>query len=52
MRDQVARLAPADARAQLRRLPVERCAAGTPPDAALPQDMRALVKAAGLITAF
>ncbi|GAA3368168.1 hypothetical protein GCM10020367_05420 [Streptomyces sannanensis] len=46
--DLVARLAPADAWAQFRRLLVERCAAGMPPYAALPQDVRALVKAAGL----
>jgi hypothetical protein len=44
----VARLAPADAWEQFRRLLVERCAAGMPPYAALPQDVRALVKAAGL----
>ncbi|MFD9425598.1 MULTISPECIES: hypothetical protein [unclassified Streptomyces] len=48
VRDLVARLAPADAWAQFRRLLVERCAAGVPPYAALPQDVRALVKAAGL----
>ncbi|MFE6186399.1 hypothetical protein ACFQ6U_18450 [Streptomyces sp. NPDC056465] len=48
VRDLVARLAPADAWAQYRRLLVERCAAGMPPYAALPQDVRALVKAAGL----
>ncbi|MFG3136402.1 hypothetical protein ACGFZA_09270 [Streptomyces sp. NPDC048211] len=48
VRDLVARLAPADAWAQFRRLLVERCAAGMPPYAALPQDVRALVKAAGL----
>lgn len=48
MRDLVARLAPVDAWAQFRRLLVERCAAGMPPYAALPQDVRALVKAAGL----
>ncbi|MEU1277160.1 hypothetical protein [Streptomyces sp. NPDC005805] len=48
VRDLVARLAPADAWAQFRRLLIERCAAGMPPYAALPQDVRALVKAAGL----
>lgn len=48
VRDLVARLDPADAWAQFRRLLVERCAAGMPPYAALPQDVRALVKAAGL----
>lgn len=48
VRDLVARLAPVDAWAQFRRLLVERCAAGMPPYAALPQDVRALVKAAGL----
>ncbi|ARI51128.1 hypothetical protein A6E92_02470 [Streptomyces sp. S8] len=48
VRDLAARLDPADAWAQFRRLLVERCAAGMPPYAALPQDVRALVKAAGL----
>ncbi|WP_299534204.1 hypothetical protein [uncultured Streptomyces sp.] len=48
VRDLVARLEPAYAWAQFRRLLVERCAAGMPPYAALPQDVRALVKAAGL----
>ncbi|CAM5483755.1 hypothetical protein GCM10010329_67830 [Streptomyces spiroverticillatus] len=48
VRDLAARLEPADAWAQFRRLLVERCAAGMPPYAALPQDVRALVKAAGL----
>ncbi|MEV3934125.1 hypothetical protein [Streptomyces sp. NPDC049944] len=48
VRDLVARLAPLDAWAQFRRLLVERCAAGMPPYAALPQDVRALVKATGL----
>ncbi|MCX5402346.1 hypothetical protein [Streptomyces sp. NBC_00102] len=48
VRDLVARLEPADAWAQFRRLLVERCAAGMPPYAALPQDVRTLVKAAGL----
>ncbi|MFF0739094.1 hypothetical protein ACFYVL_01730 [Streptomyces sp. NPDC004111] len=48
VRDLAARLEPVDAWAQFRRLLVERCAAGMPPYAALPQDVRALVKAAGL----
>ncbi|MEU3601258.1 hypothetical protein ABZ714_21445 [Streptomyces sp. NPDC006798] len=48
VRDLAARLAPADAWAQFRRLLVERCGAGMPPYAALPQDVRALVKEAGL----
>ncbi|MFI0976136.1 hypothetical protein ACH4SP_03800 [Streptomyces sp. NPDC021093] len=48
VRDLAARLEPADAWAQFRRLLVERCAAGMPPYAALPQDVRALVKGAGL----
>ncbi|MFI5801281.1 hypothetical protein [Streptomyces sp. NPDC051561] len=48
VRDLAARLEPADAWAQFRRLLVERCAAGVPPYAALPQDVRTLVKAAGL----
>ncbi|MFF5771876.1 hypothetical protein ACFY8V_20145 [Streptomyces californicus] len=48
VRDLVARLAPEDAWSQFRRLLVERCAAGMPPYAALPQDVRTLVKAAGL----
>ncbi|MFF9205443.1 hypothetical protein ACF1AE_27210 [Streptomyces sp. NPDC014986] len=43
-----ARLAPAEAWAQFRQLTVERCAAGMPPYASLPQDARALIKAAGL----
>ncbi|MDT0397872.1 hypothetical protein [Streptomyces edwardsiae] len=43
-----ARLTPADAWAQFRQLTVERCAAGMPPYASLPQDARALIKAAGL----
>ncbi|MGW5399163.1 hypothetical protein [Streptomyces sp. NPDC003952] len=42
------RLDPAEAWAQFRRLAVERCGAGMAPYAALPQDARALVKAAGL----
>ncbi|MFD3515712.1 hypothetical protein [Streptomyces sp. NPDC058657] len=48
VRDLAVRLEPADAWVQFRRLLVERCAAGMPPYAALPQDVRALVKAAGL----
>ncbi|MCK8678395.1 hypothetical protein [Streptomyces lichenis] len=48
VRDLVARLAPVDAWTQFRRLLVERCAAGMPPYAALPQDVRALAKAAAL----
>lgn len=48
VRDLVARLAPLDAWAQFRRLLVERCAAGMPPYAALPQDVRALIKTTGL----
>ncbi|WP_240926434.1 hypothetical protein [Streptomyces sp. JB150] len=43
-----ARLSPAEAWAQFRQLTVERCAAGMPPYASLPQDARALIKAAGL----
>ncbi|MGW4277798.1 hypothetical protein ACWEGQ_36970, partial [Streptomyces seoulensis] len=43
-----ARLDPARAWAQFRQLTVERCAAGMPPYASLPQDARALIKAAGL----
>ncbi|MFI8089409.1 hypothetical protein ACIF9R_13995 [Streptomyces sp. NPDC086080] len=43
-----ARLAPAEAWAQFRQLTVERCAAGMPPYASLPQDARALIKASGL----
>jgi hypothetical protein len=42
------RLSPADAWAQFRQLTVERCAAGMPPYASLPQDARGLIKAAGL----
>lgn len=42
------RLDPAEAWAQFRQLAVERCAAGMPPYAALPQDARGLIKAAGL----
>ncbi|HEX5568771.1 MAG TPA: hypothetical protein VFY14_17910 [Streptomyces sp.] len=43
-----ARLAPAEAWSQFRQLTVERCAAGMPPYASLPQDARALIRAAGL----
>ncbi|CAL9349815.1 hypothetical protein SUDANB176_00450 [Streptomyces sp. enrichment culture] len=43
-----ARLTPAEAWTQFRQLTVERCAAGMPPYASLPQDARALIKAAGL----
>ncbi|MFJ4623696.1 hypothetical protein [Streptomyces sp. NPDC088812] len=43
-----ARLSPADAWTQFRQLTVERCAAGMPPYASLPQDARGLIKAAGL----
>ncbi|WP_018546423.1 hypothetical protein [Streptomyces sp. LaPpAH-108] len=42
------RLDPAAAWAQFRQLTVERCAAGMPPYASLPQDARGLIKAAGL----
>ncbi|MFF3850308.1 hypothetical protein [Streptomyces sp. NPDC002328] len=42
------RLSPAEAWAQFRQLTVERCAAGMPPYASLPQDARGLIKAAGL----
>jgi hypothetical protein len=43
-----ARLTPAEAWAQFRQLTVERCAAGMPPYASLPQDARGLIRAAGL----
>lgn len=43
-----ARLHAAEAWAQFRQLTVERCAAGMPPYASLPQDARGLIKAAGL----
>ncbi|MFI7500800.1 hypothetical protein ACIBVL_20315 [Streptomyces sp. NPDC049687] len=43
-----ARLSPAEAWAQFRQLTVERCAAGMPPYASLPQDARGLIKAAKL----
>ncbi|MEV5731041.1 hypothetical protein AB0N50_35455 [Streptomyces pharetrae] len=48
VKDLSARLSPAEAWAQYRQLTVERCAAGMPPYASLPQDARALIKAAGL----
>ncbi|MFF3937225.1 hypothetical protein [Streptomyces phaeofaciens] len=43
-----ARLDPAQAWAQFRQLTVERCAAGMPPYASLPQDARGLIRAAKL----
>ncbi|MFF6998217.1 hypothetical protein ACFY93_25100 [Streptomyces sp. NPDC008313] len=43
-----ARLSPAAAWEQFRQLTVERCAAGMPPYASLPQDARGLIRAAGL----
>ncbi|MCH0543129.1 hypothetical protein I3F58_26970 [Streptomyces sp. MUM 203J] len=48
VKDLAVRLDPADAWAEFRKLTVERCAAGMPPYASLPQDARALIKAAGL----
>ncbi|MFJ8543657.1 hypothetical protein ACIRFH_16850 [Streptomyces sp. NPDC093586] len=48
VKDLTARLDGAHAWDQFRRLTVERCAAGMPPYASLPQDARALIKAAGL----
>ncbi|WP_228973059.1 hypothetical protein [Streptomyces sp. DH12] len=48
VKDLAHRLEPAEAWAQYRQLAVERCAAGMPPYASLPQDARALVRAAGL----
>ncbi|SER66327.1 hypothetical protein SAMN04487983_102012 [Streptomyces sp. yr375] len=48
VKDLAARLDPAAAWAQFRQLTVERCAAGMPPYASLPQDARGLLKAAGL----
>ncbi|MFF0203340.1 hypothetical protein [Streptomyces sp. NPDC005017] len=48
VRDLARRLDPAAAWAQYRQLTVERCAAGMPPYASLPQDARSLIKAAGL----
>ncbi|MFJ9711839.1 hypothetical protein [Streptomyces sp. NPDC101234] len=48
VKDLARRLEPATAWAQFRQLTVERCAAGMPPYASLPQDARGLVKAAKL----
>ncbi|CAL9279442.1 hypothetical protein [Streptomyces sp. SudanB25_2051] len=48
VKDLARRLDPAEAWAQFRQLAVERCAAGMPPYASLPQDARSLIKAAGL----
>ncbi|MFC9927456.1 hypothetical protein [Streptomyces sp. NPDC127190] len=48
VKDLTARLDPAAAWAQFRQLTVERCAAGTPPYASLPQDARGLIRGAGL----
>ncbi|MFF4547218.1 hypothetical protein ACFY1J_23830 [Streptomyces sp. NPDC001406] len=48
VKDLARRLDPATAWAQFRQLTVERCAAGMPPYASLPQDARGLIKAAGL----
>ncbi|OEJ97622.1 hypothetical protein [Streptomyces thermolilacinus] len=48
VKDLARRLDPAAAWAQFRQLAVERCAAGMPPYASLPQDARSLVRAAGL----
>ncbi|MEV5874683.1 hypothetical protein AB0L75_10705 [Streptomyces sp. NPDC052101] len=48
VRDLAGRLEPAAAWAQFRQLIVERCAAGMPPYASLPQDARGQIKAAGL----
>ncbi|MEU5591599.1 hypothetical protein [Streptomyces sp. NPDC020298] len=48
VKDLARRLDPAEAWAQFRQLTVERCAAGMPPYASLPQDARVLIKAAGL----
>lgn len=48
VKDLARRLDPAEAWRQFRQLTVERCAAGMPPYASLPQDARGLVKAAGL----
>ncbi|MFI1408618.1 hypothetical protein ACH4Y0_01570 [Streptomyces sp. NPDC020707] len=48
VKDLARRLDPATAWAQFRQLCVERCAAGMPPYASLPQDARGLIKAAGL----
>ncbi|MZD09416.1 hypothetical protein GTW43_30685, partial [Streptomyces sp. SID5785] len=46
--DLTARLSATEAWQQYRQLVVERCGAGLPPYAALPQDARKLIKAAGL----
>jgi hypothetical protein len=46
--DLAVRLDPAEAWSQFRRLITERCGAGLPPYASLPQDARALIKATGL----
>ncbi|MFD8203620.1 hypothetical protein [Streptomyces sp. NPDC059701] len=48
VKDLAARLDGARAWDQFRQLTVERCAAGMPPYASLPQDARSLIKAAGL----
>ncbi|MFC8660993.1 hypothetical protein [Streptomyces sp. NPDC057199] len=48
VKDLAHRLDPATAWSQFRQLCVERCAAGMPPYASLPQDARVLIKAAGL----
>ncbi|MEU9386760.1 hypothetical protein AB0D38_40015, partial [Streptomyces sp. NPDC048279] len=48
VRDLARRLEPGTAWAQFRQLTVERCAAGMPPYASLPQDARGLIRAAGL----
>ncbi|MFC7217836.1 hypothetical protein ACFQLX_06585 [Streptomyces polyrhachis] len=48
VRDLTQRLSPSAAWEQYRRLTVERCTAGLPPYAALPQDARRLIKAAKL----
>ncbi|WP_329184369.1 hypothetical protein [Actinacidiphila glaucinigra] len=48
VKDLARRLDPAEAWRQFRQLTVERCAAGMPPYASLPQDARSLIKAAGL----
>ncbi|MEV7323221.1 hypothetical protein [Streptomyces sp. NPDC093970] len=48
VKDLARRLEPAVAWAQFRQLTVERCAAGMPPYASLPQDARGLIRAAGL----
>ncbi|MEV7242641.1 hypothetical protein AB0N92_15530 [Streptomyces sp. NPDC093248] len=48
VKDLARRLDPAAAWTQFRQLTVERCAAGMPPYASLPQDARGLIRAAGL----